>query len=80
MQIADPIVGILAAFYLIPNNYQNELFDDFREAAEARDLRGLLDAISDWSATAQLYDHPTLASDLRDAIGGRKGVADWLLG
>lgn len=80
IQIADPMVSILAAFYLIPNDYQNELFDDFREAAEAHDLRSLLDTISDWSATAQLYDHPTLASDLRDAIGGREGVADWLPG
>lgn len=76
----DPMVGILAAFYLIPNEYQDGLFDDFRRAAEAHDLRRLLDTISDWSATAQLYDHPTLASELKDAIGGRKGVADWLPG
>jgi len=77
---SDPMVDILAAFYLIPDDYQSELFEDFRGAVEAHDLRRLLDAISDWAATAQLYDHPTLAKDLQEAIGGRKGVADWLPG
>lgn len=76
----DPMVNILGAFYLIPTDYRAELFTDFREAANSQDLRRLLDTISDWSATAELYAHHHLASDLQEAIGGRKGVADWLPG
>lgn len=77
---ADPMVTILAAFYSIPPDYLVDLFNDFQEAAGVRDLRRLLDTISDWSATAELYAHSSLATDLQDAIGGRKGVADWLHG
>ena len=69
----DPMVAILAAFRLIPDNYQNELFEDFRGAAESHDLRRLLDTISDWAATAQLYDHPTLARDLHEATRHAQG-------
>ncbi len=77
---ADPMVDILAAFYAIPNEYQADLFNDFKVAADSQDLRSLLDTISDWAATAELYAHPALAADLQDAIGGRRGVADWLPG
>ena len=76
----DPIVEILDAFYLIPDDYRTDLFNDFRNAGDARDLRQLLDTISDWAATAELYTHSSLAADLRKAIGGRKGVSDWLHG
>ena len=76
----DPMVEILNAFYSIPSDYHADLFKDFRDVADAQDLRGLLDAISDWAATAELYAHPSLANDLREAIGGREGVADWLPG
>ena len=79
-QNKDPIIEILAAFYSVPDEYHGDLFKDFREAAEAQDLRRLLDTISDWAATAELYAHPTLAVELKEAIGGREGVADWLTG
>ena len=75
-----PIVEILSAFYAIPNQYHADLFDSIREAAESHDLRQLLDAISDWSATAQLYADPDLAAELTRAIGNRKEAADWLSG
>jgi len=77
---ADPMVRILSAFYSIPEEYSVELFTDFRNAAESHDLRRLLDTISDWAATAELYAHSSLAADLQGAIGERKGVADWLHG
>lgn len=76
----DPIVNILAAFYSLPTDHYAALFDDFRDAAEAHDLRRLLDTISDWAATAELYSQSGLAADLQEAIGERKGVADWLHG
>ena len=67
----DPIVEILSAFYAIPNQYHADLFESIREAAESRDLRRLLDAISDWAATAQLYADPDLTTELTDAPGDR---------
>ena len=77
---SDPMVGVLAAFAFVPPEYHDDLFNDFREAAESHDLRRLLDTISDWAATAELYANPTLAAEIQEAIGGRKGVADWLTG
>jgi len=79
-QSEDSIVTILAAFYTIPSEYHADLFSSIREAADAHDLRRLLEAISDWAATAQVYADATLASELTEAIGSRKGVADWLSG
>lgn len=76
----DPMVGILSAFYSIPDKYHAGLFDDFREAAETRDLRRLLDTISDWSATAELYADEHLTHTVQQAIGRHQGVADWLHG
>ncbi len=77
---ADPIVNTLAAFYSLPTDYHVDLFNDFRDAAESHDLRRLLDTISDWAATAELYSRSSLAADLQEAIGERKGAADWLHG
>lgn len=77
---ADPIVNILAAFDFLPSDYHADLFNDFQDAAQSHDLRRLLDTISDWAATAELYSHSGLAADLQEAIGKRKGVADWLHG
>lgn len=77
---ADPIVDIMAAFYHLPSGYHADLFNDFRDAAQSHDLRQLLDTISDWAATAELYSHSSLATDLQGAIAGREGVADWLHG
>lgn len=74
------MVGILAAFYSVPAEYHNDLFNDFREAAEARDLRRLLDTISDWAATAELYADKHLAQEVQQAIGERQGATDWLHG
>ncbi len=76
----DPIVNILSAFYCIPSDYHSDIFHDFCEAAQSQDLRRLLDTISDWAATAELYSQPDLAADLQDATGGRKEAADWLPG
>ena len=76
----DPMVGILSAFYSIPTEYLGDLFHDFDEAAEAKDLRGLLDAISDWSATAELYADEHLTREVNQAINGRQGVTGWLHG
>ena len=64
----------------IPDEYHPDLFDSIREAAVSHDLRRLLDTISDWAATAQLYADPDLAAELTEAIGARKGAADWLNG
>lgn len=77
---ADPIVNILAAFYSLPSDYYVNLFNDFRDAAQSQDLRRLLDTISDWAATAELYSQSSLAADLQEAMGERKEVADWLHG
>ncbi len=76
----DPIVAILAAFYSLPEQYHADLFDSIRDAANSHDLRHLLDAISDWAATAQLYANPDLAADLTEAIESRVEVSDWLTG
>ena len=73
----DPMVGILAAFYSVPDEYHTALFNDFREAAEAKDLRRLLDAISDWAATAELYADKHLAQEVQQAIGEGQGLATW---
>lgn len=78
--VPDPMVGILSAFYSVPDKYHIDLFNDFREAAEARDLRRLLDTISDWVATAELYADEHLAQEVQQAIGERRGAADWLHG
>ena len=79
-QNSDPVVEILDAFYSIPDEYHPDLFSSFRDAADSHDLRRLLEAISDWAATAQLYTNPDLAAGLTEAIGTRKGAADWLTG
>ena len=76
----DPIIEILSAFYAIPKEYHADLFNSIQSAAESNDLRRLLDTISDWAATAQLYADPNLAADLTEAIGNRKEAADWLTG
>ena len=76
----DLMVGILAAFYSVPDEYHMALFDDFKEAAEAKDLRRLLDTISDWAATAELYADKHLAQEVQQAIEKRRGGADWLHG
>ncbi len=76
----DPMVGILSAFYSVPAQYHADLFNDFKEAAEAKDLRRLLDTISDWAATAELYADAPLAQEVQQAIEGRRGVADCLTG
>ena len=65
---ADPMIAILAAFYSIPTDCHSSLFSDFADAAHSHDLRTLLDTISDWAATAEVYAHPRLAADLREAI------------
>ena len=56
------------------------LFDDFKEAAEAKDLRRLLNTISDWMATAELYADKHLAQEVQQAIEKRREGADWLHG
>lgn len=76
----DPMVGILASFEAIPAEHRDALFADFRAAAEARNLRQLQDAISDWAATGELYANPDLAKEVEEAIGNRTEVADWLPG
>jgi len=76
----DPMVSVLSAFYSIPSEYLGDLFNDFRGAAETEDLRRLLDTISDWSATAELYADEHLAQEVKQAINGRQGVACWLHG
>ena len=76
----DPMVGILAAFYSVPAEYHAALFNDFKEAAEAKDLRRLLDTISDWAATAELYTDKHLAQEVQQAIGERREAANWLHG
>ncbi len=76
----DPLVPILGWFAALPSECHEALFADFADAAQKRDLRRLLDAISDWAATAEMYAHPELAEEVRDALGGRKGVLDWLDG
>jgi hypothetical protein len=76
----DPIIEILAAFYYIPAKFHTDFFKDFQDAASSHDLRKLLDTISDWAATAELYAQPKLIADLKDAIGDRKEIADWLPG
>lgn len=73
----DPMVGVLSAFSSIPAEYHANLFNDFREAAEAKDLRRLLDTISDWAATAELYADEHLAQEVQQAIAGRREVTDW---
>jgi len=72
--ISDPMVGVLAAFYSVPAEYHDDLFNDFKEAAEARDLRRLLDTISDWAATAELYADERLAQEVQQAIGEHRGL------
>lgn len=76
----DPLIGILAAFEAIPVQHRDALFADFRKAAEAKDLRRLLDAISDWAATAKRHANPGLAAEVTAARGDRREVADWLRG
>ena len=80
LQTADPLTAILANFRAIPAQYHADLFRDFQDAATAHDLRRLLETVSDWAATAELYASPELAADLTEAIGDRKGAADWLTG
>ena len=76
----DPMVSILAWFAALPADSHEALFADFEDAAKSRNLRSLLDAISDWAATAELYANPEIADEVREAIGGREGVLDWLNG
>lgn len=76
----DPIVPILERFSSLPADCLEQLFSDFETASRDRNLRGLLDAISDWAATAEVYAHPTLGAELREAINGHEGIADWLPG
>lgn len=76
----DPIVPILERFLALPADCLEQLFADFETAGRDRNLRGLLDTISDWAATAEVYAHPTLGAELREAINGREGVEDWLTG
>jgi len=75
--IPDPMVGVLSAFSSIPAEYHANLFNDFKEAAEAKDLRKLLDTISDWAATAELYADEHLAQEVKQAIASRQEVTDW---
>ena len=70
----DPMVDILAAFYAIPSEYHADLFSDFRNAADSGDLRQLLDAISDWAATAELYADAPLMQEVLQAIEKRQGA------
>jgi hypothetical protein len=78
--VPDPMAGILSAFYSVPAKYHYDLFNDFKEAAEARDLRRLLDTISDWAATAELYADKHLAQEVQQAIGERREAAEWRRG
>jgi len=64
----DPLVPILGWFAALPSECHEALFADFADAAQKRDLRRLLDAISDWAATAELYAHPELAEEVREAL------------
>jgi len=70
----------LAVTYSVPDEYHMALFDDFKEAAEAKDLRRLLNTISDWMATAELYADKHLAQEVQQAIEKRREGADWLHG
>ncbi len=76
----DPLVPILERFSSLPADCLEQLFADFEMAGRNRNLRGLLDAISDWSATAEVCADPTLGAELREAVNGREGIADWLSG
>lgn len=76
----DPLVPILERFSALPADCLEQLFADFEMAGRNHNLRGLLDAISDWSATAEVYADPTLGAELREAINGREEIADWLPG
>ena len=68
----DPLVTILASFHAIPEGQRKALFESFREAAESEDLRQLLDAISDWAATAEMYADTSLRTEFVTAQAGRK--------
>ena len=70
----DPMVNIMAAFYSIPSEYHADLFSDFRNAADSGDLRQLLDAISDWAATAELYADVPLMQEVMQSIENRQGA------
>jgi len=71
----------IASFYeAIPESSYDALFQEFHEAAEARDLQTLVDTITGWAATGELLANPQLAEEVRKAIGGRKEIAEWLSG
>jgi hypothetical protein len=75
--VFNPIVPILVAFNALPVPDREAMFEDFRKAATEKDLRQLLDMISDWAATAELYANPTLHKEFNEAQAGRKEVAEW---
>ncbi len=52
-----PIVLILERFSALPADCLDQLFADFETASRGRNLRALLDTISDWAATAEVYAH-----------------------
>ena len=61
----DPMTALLAAFDSIPADVLPQMFADFEASAQSKDLRRLLDTMSDWSATADVYANPDLANALR---------------
>ena len=76
----DPTISFLAAFNALPVPDREAMFEDFRKAATEKDLRQLLDTISDWAATAELYANASLGKEFEQACAGRQEVAEWLTG